>query len=68
MKLIARLRFRLFDPDGAGIDVSPTLHTLEDKNETENFYYDLKPGCYEVDIEGHFLQYNFMELTFWMIK
>jgi len=51
----SRARFNLFDPDGTGIDVSPTLHTLENKNEVEAYYYDLKPGVYEVVVEGHFL-------------
>ena len=51
----ARVRYDLFDPDGTGIDVSSAIHTLEDKNEIEGFYYDLKPGIYELDVEGHFL-------------
>ena len=41
----ARVRYDLFDPDGTGLDVSSSIHTLEDKNEIEGYYYDLKPGC-----------------------
>jgi hypothetical protein len=51
----ARVRFDLFDPDGIGLEVSPTVHTLENKNEVESSYYNLKPGIYELDVEGYFL-------------
>ena len=51
----ARVRFSLFDPDGIGIDVSPTLNTIDSKNDVEENYFDLKPGVYELDVEGHYL-------------
>ncbi|MCG6912609.1 hypothetical protein LJE86_01695, partial [bacterium BMS3Abin03] len=51
----ARVRFRLFDPDGIGIDLSSTLNTLDNKNSVEESYFDLKPGVYELDVEGHYL-------------
>jgi tripeptidyl-peptidase-2 len=51
----ARVRFHLFDPDGVGLDVSPVLHTLDDQTEIQENYFDLKPGVYEVDVEGYFL-------------
>jgi tripeptidyl-peptidase II len=51
----ARVRYNLFDPDGIGLDVSPSIHTLENKNEIDANYFDLKPGVYEVIAEGIFL-------------
>ena len=51
----ARVRYNLFDPDGTGLDVSPSIHTLENKNEIDANYFDLKPGVYEVIVEGIFL-------------
>jgi len=51
----ARVRYNLFDPDGIGFDVSPVVHTLENKNEVESSYFNLKPGVYEIDIQGFFL-------------
>jgi subtilisin family serine protease len=51
----ARARFRLIDPDGAGLDLSPQINTVDARTEVENTYFDLKPGVYEVDVEGHFL-------------
>jgi len=51
----ARVRFHLFDPDGIGVDVSPVLHTLDGETEVEENYFNLKPGVYEVDVQGYFL-------------
>jgi hypothetical protein len=51
----SRVRFHLFDPDGIGIDVSPVLHTLDGETEVEENYFNLKPGVYEVDVQGYFL-------------
>jgi hypothetical protein len=51
----ARARYRLVDPDGIEIDLSAQIHTLDGKKVVENTYYDLKPGVYEVDVEGYFL-------------
>jgi subtilisin family serine protease len=51
----ARVRYNLFDPDGIGLDVSPSIHTIENKNELDVNYFDLKPGVYEVIVEGIFL-------------
>jgi len=51
----ARVRFRLFDPDGIGIDISSTLNTLDNRSKIEGSYFDLKPGVYELDVEGHYL-------------
>lgn len=51
----ARVRFRLVNPDGMELDLSPQLHTLDGIREVQNTYYDLLPGVYEVDVEGIFL-------------
>jgi subtilisin family serine protease len=51
----ARVRFSLYNPDGQGIEVSPAVHTLENKNEVESSYYNLPPGVYELIVEGVFL-------------
>ncbi len=51
----ARVRFDLFDPDGIGLDVTPTLNTVDKKNEIEETYFNLAPGVYEIDVEGHYL-------------
>jgi hypothetical protein len=51
----ARARYDLFNPDGMGLDVSPTLHTLDGENEVELTYFNLTPGVYEIDVEGYFL-------------
>lgn len=51
----ARVRYDLFNPDGRGLDVSPTLNTIDGENEVEETYFNLEPGVYEVDVEGYFL-------------
>jgi tripeptidyl-peptidase-2 len=65
-------RFRLFDPDGREYDISPVLYSVDDENTVEEFYYNLKPGVYEVDVEGYFRaedvsQYN-LEINFYGIE
>ncbi|HDZ58645.1 MAG TPA: hypothetical protein ENH47_01090, partial [Ignavibacteriales bacterium] len=47
-------RFRVFDPDGRGMGLSSLLYSLDNENEVEKYYSDLKPGVYEVDVEGYF--------------
>jgi subtilisin family serine protease len=54
-KKYARARFRLVDPDGKDVDLSPQINTVDAKREIENTYYDLKPGVYELVVEGHYL-------------
>ncbi len=51
----ARARFYLFDPNGIEKDMSPTIHTLDNKNDVEATYFNLEPGVYEVDVDGYFL-------------
>ncbi|MDH3268943.1 MAG: hypothetical protein OEM46_08825, partial [Ignavibacteria bacterium] len=50
----ARVRYYLFDPNGIRMSVSPSVHTLEGKNEVERSYFNLEPGVYEVVVDGHF--------------
>ncbi len=51
----SRVRYALYNPDGIGIDVSASLHTLDNKNEIEKNYFNLEPGVYEVVVDGNFL-------------
>jgi len=50
-----RAKFHLFDPDGVEIDASRTLHTLDNDNAVDENYFNLSPGVYELDVEGHYL-------------
>ncbi|NNJ53956.1 MAG: S8 family serine peptidase [Ignavibacteriaceae bacterium] len=54
-KKYARARYRLVDPDGKDVDLSPQINTVDAKREIENTYYDLTPGVYELIVEGYFL-------------
>jgi len=47
-------RFHLFDPDGINADVSPLLSTDNNRETVENYYFNLRPGVYELDVEGYF--------------
>jgi hypothetical protein len=65
-------RFRLFDPDGREYDISSVLYSVDGEVMVEEYYYNLKPGVYEVDIEGYFRaedvsQYN-LEINFYGIE
>lgn len=51
----ARARYRLVDPDGIEVDLSSQINTLDGKRKVEDTYYHLKPGVYEVLVEGYFL-------------
>ena len=51
----SRVRYYLFDPNGIKHDTSPAVHTLENKNEVDVNYYNLKPGVYEIIVDGIFL-------------
>ncbi len=48
-------RYQFFSPDGEQLDVSPTVNTVKNVYNQEENYFDLKPGVYEVDVEGIFL-------------
>jgi len=65
-------RFRLFDPDGKEYDISSVLYSVDEEDMVEEYYYNLKPGVYEVDVEGYFRaedisQYN-LEINFYGIE
>ena len=65
-------RFRLFDPDGREYDISSVLYSVDGRKIVEEYYYNLKPGVYEVDVEGYFRaedvsQYN-LEINFYGIE
>lgn len=65
-------RFRLFDPDGKQYDISSVLYSLDGEDMVEEYYYNLKPGVYEVDVEGYFRaedvsKYN-LEINFYGIE
>ena len=51
----ARCRYFLFDNNGIKIDNSGVLYSVNHDEEVENYYYDLEPGIYELDIDGFFL-------------
>jgi len=65
-------RFRLFDPDGREYDISSVLYSVDGEDAIEEYYYNLKPGVYEVDVEGYFRavdvsQYD-LEIIFYGIE
>lgn len=47
-------RFHLYDPDGRDFDVSPLLYSIDNEEKVEEYYYNLKPGVYEIDVNGYF--------------
>jgi subtilisin family serine protease len=51
----ARCRYYLYNNDGIKIDVSKVLYSVIQDEKVENYYYDLEPGIYEVDVDGFFL-------------
>ncbi len=65
-------RFRLFDPDGREYDISSVLYSIDGEDAVEEYYYNLKPGVYEVDVEGYFRaedvsQYN-LQVNFYGLE
>ncbi|MBT8386496.1 MAG: S8 family serine peptidase, partial [Ignavibacteria bacterium] len=65
-------RFRLFDPDGREFDISPVLYSVDGEDIVEEFYYNLEPGVFEIDVEGYFRaedisQYH-LEINFYGIE
>jgi len=57
-------RFQLFDPDGVQLDVSPQVNTVKNVYNIEENYFDLKPGVYEIDVEGVFLASDVSDYNF----
>jgi len=51
----ARLRYYLFDQNGIQVDASPSINTLDGKNEIGNSYFNLEPGVYEIVTDGSIL-------------
>jgi tripeptidyl-peptidase II len=48
------LRYRLCSPEGHLLDTSPSLNTVSNNNIVDKNYYNLKPGVYELIVEGSF--------------
>ena len=48
----ARVRFRLFDPDGIERYLSAQLNSVNNDEMLESIHYDLEPGVYELIVEG----------------
>ena len=51
----SRCRYYLYDNNGIKVDVSGVLYSINKDEKVENYYYDLEPGIYEVDIDGYYL-------------
>ncbi|NOH00349.1 MAG: S8 family serine peptidase [Ignavibacteriae bacterium] len=47
-------KFRVHDPDGRRVYVSPTLYALDTKEKMNHTIYDLSPGVYEVVATGFY--------------
>lgn len=54
-KKYALARFRLFDPDGVITYGSSLLNSQRGNKNVSHTFYNLKPGIYELDVEGFFL-------------
>lgn len=50
----ALVRYRLFNPDGREIYLSPLLNTVRNDEMLESYHFDLVPGVYELIAEGMF--------------
>lgn len=50
----ASVRYRLFDPNGTELYLSPLMNTVRNDEILESFHYDLEPGVYELIAEGMF--------------
>ncbi|MCJ7552910.1 MAG: hypothetical protein MUO34_03410, partial [Ignavibacteriaceae bacterium] len=51
----ARCRYYLHNNNGIKVDVSGVLYSVSNDEKVENYYYDLEPGIYEIDMDGFFL-------------
>jgi len=51
----SRCRYFLHDNNGIQVDQSGVLYSVNKDEKIENYYYDLEPGIYEVDVDGFFL-------------
>jgi hypothetical protein len=50
----SRIRYSLYNPDGVEVDYSPILYSVDNETELEEYYYNLEPGIYELDVIGYF--------------
>ncbi|HSD64282.1 MAG TPA: S8 family serine peptidase, partial [Ignavibacteriaceae bacterium] len=51
----AGVRYRIANPQGEPIELSPVLYSLNDNESIEKNYYNFQPGVYEVMVEGIFI-------------
>ena len=51
----SRCRNILYDNNGIQVGGSKILYSVNKDEKVENYYYDLEPGIYEVDVDGFFL-------------
>ena len=54
----SRCRNILYDNNGIQVGGSKILYSVNKDEKVENYYYDLEPGIYEVDVDGFFLATN----------
>jgi subtilisin family serine protease len=48
-------RYLLNDNNGIQVDGSKILSSVNKDEKVENYYYDIEPGIYEIDVDGFFL-------------
>lgn len=51
----SRCRYFLHNNNGIQVDQSSVLYSVNKDEKVENYYYDLEPGIYEIDVDGFFL-------------
>jgi hypothetical protein len=51
----SRCKYFLSDNNGIQIHQSAVLYSVNKDEKIENYYYDLEPGIYELDMDGFFL-------------
>jgi subtilisin family serine protease len=51
----SRCLYFLYNNNGIQVDQSALLYSVNKDEKVENYYYDLEPGIYEVDVDGFFL-------------
>ena len=51
----SRCKYFLSDHNGIQINQSAVLYSVNKDEKVENYYYDLEPGIYEVDVDGFLL-------------
>ncbi len=51
----ARCRYFVSNNNGIQVGTSGVLYSVSKDEKVENYYYDVEPGIYEVDVDGFFL-------------